>query len=365
MKTILLLCVALLLGACQTVENKQVGQVKMPPFQPEQYVCYRTAQPLNIDGKLSEVAWQNAPWTQLFVDIEGDLKPKPAYATKAKMLWDDDYLYVGAYMEEPHVWAKLTERDAVIFHDNDFEVFIDPDGDSHGYYEFEMNAYNTVWDLLLAKPYREGGPPINSWDIQGLKSAVNIVGTVNQPDDVDEGWFVEIAFPMDVLNEYCGGVYAEAGKQWRINFSRVQWQTEAKDGVYVKTINPETNKHYPEDNWVWSPQGFIDMHRPESWGFLQFSDVVAGQGEEKFVVNPDELVKWELYTVYQAQYLYRQAKGHFAQSLSDLDQVGLPKLKYFQQMQVTTSLYEVIAASQQSEFKWHINNEGRTWKTRK
>ena len=56
------------------------------------------------------------------------------------MLWDDEYFYVAAELEEPDIWATLTERDAVIFYDNDFEIFIDPDGDSHEYYEFEMNA---------------------------------------------------------------------------------------------------------------------------------------------------------------------------------------------------------------------------------
>ena len=59
----------------------------------------------------------------------------------------------------------MTERDSVIFRDNDFEVFIDPDGDTHAYYELEINALGTVWDLLLLKPYRDGGPAINGWDI--------------------------------------------------------------------------------------------------------------------------------------------------------------------------------------------------------
>jgi hypothetical protein len=74
-----------------------------------------------------------------------------------KMVWDDEYLYVAAEMEEPDIWATLTERDSVIFHDNDFEVFIDPDGDTHAYYELEVNALATAWDLMLLKPYRDGG----------------------------------------------------------------------------------------------------------------------------------------------------------------------------------------------------------------
>ena len=86
------------------------------------------------------------------------------------MLYDDNYFYFAAELDEPHVWATLTDRDAVIYHDNDFEVFIDPDGDNHLYYELEINALGTEWDLLLVKPYRDGGPAINAWDIQGLQT---------------------------------------------------------------------------------------------------------------------------------------------------------------------------------------------------
>ncbi len=365
MKLVSFLIAVVLLHACQPAAKTSYKPVEIAPFYPEHYVCYRTVEPLNIDGELNELAWQNALWTNLFTDIEGNKKPQPQYATKVKMLWDDNYLYVAAYLEEPHVWAKLTERDTVIFYDNDFEVFIDPDGDTHGYYEFEMNAFNTVWDLLLAKPYREGGPAINNWDINGLKSAVKVIGTVNQPNDTDEGWFVEIAFPLDVLHEYCGGVYAKSGNQWRINFSRVQWQTETINGIYSKVINPETKKHYPEDNWVWSPQGFVDMHRPETWAFMQFSDNVVGQGQDAFVFNEDELVKWELYTIYHAQVAYRNATGHFAKNLSQLNKVGLPALKYNSKLETTSSLYEASANRKESFYHWHINNEGRTWKTKK
>ena len=71
--------------------------------------------PITLDGKITEKAWKNIPWTDSFIDIEGDLKPKPYNDTKVKMLWDEDYFYFAVYMEEPHVWGKLTERDDVIF----------------------------------------------------------------------------------------------------------------------------------------------------------------------------------------------------------------------------------------------------------
>ena len=187
------------------------------------------------------------------------------------MLWDDRYFYVGAWLEEPHVWGKLTRRDAVIYHDNDFEVFIDPDGDNHLYYELEINALGTEWDLLLIRPYRDGAPAVNAWDIQGLRTAVHVDGTLNHPSDTDRGWSVEIAIPWDVLQQ-CAGRPAppEPGHIWRVNFSRVQWRTSHQDGSYEKVLDPDTGRSLPEDNWVWSPQGLIAMHYPEQWGEVIF-----------------------------------------------------------------------------------------------
>ena len=154
------------------------------------------------------------------------------------MLWDDQYFYIAAQLEEPHVWGTLTQHDAVIFHDNDFEIFIDPDGDNHEYYEIEINALNTEWDLFLKKPYRDGGPAVDAWEIPGLKTAVHVEGTLNDPRDKDKFWSVEFAFPWKAL----AGLRPSArpprdGDQWRINFSRVEWQHEVKDGKYHKVPN--------------------------------------------------------------------------------------------------------------------------------
>ncbi len=236
-----------------------------PP--PKRYVCMRADGAIQIDGRLSEPAWQRAPWTDDFVDIEGDAKPKPRFRTRVKMLWDDEYYYVAAEMEEPHVWATLTKHDSIIFHDNDFEVFIDPDGDTLEYYEFEINALNTGWDLFLDKPYRQGGKARNEWEIPGLRTAIYIEGTLNDPRDVDTGWSVEMAFPWKALAEYAHKpAPPRDGDEWRVNFSRVEWRHEIVDGKYQKI------KGLKEDNWVWSPQGLINMHVPERWGYVRFRD---------------------------------------------------------------------------------------------
>ncbi len=240
------------------------------PWQPRGYVCQRTPEPIEIDGALEE-AWDRAAWTEPFVDIEGSLKPLPYLNTRAKMLWDDDYFYVAAFLEQPHVWATLRKRDSVIYHDDDFEVFIDPNGDTHEYHELEVNALGTEWDLLLLKPYRDGAPAVDAWDIQGLQTGVAIHGTLNDPGDRDEGWSIEIAFPWDVLEECAHRpVPPDDGDLWRVNFSRVEWRKDVIGDAYVKAKDPATGRAFPEHNWVWSPQGLIAMHYPEMWGYVEF-----------------------------------------------------------------------------------------------
>jgi hypothetical protein len=359
MKKFLLLLVlssAQILG--QPVTDPQI------PFDPRSYVCYRTESPLIIDGKLDDASWQKAAWTDDFADIEGSIRPAPRFRTHAKLLWDEKYLYIAAELDEPDIWATLTERDAVIFYDNDFEVFIDPDGDTHQYYEFEMNALNTVWDLLLIKPYRDGGSAVNAWDIRGLKSAVSINGTLNEPGDTDKSWTVEIAFPWDALKE-CAHKNSppKAGDHWRLNFSRVEWKTEVTNGVYQKSIDPKTRKSFPENNWVWSPQGLINMHCPEMWGFIQFSEKIAGTETELFVQQPEEQVKWVLRLIYYGEKKFFEKHNRYS---STLDELGLNTLRVdgysSPVIETTSTMYEGTMKSLDQKTTWHIAQDGRTWK---
>ncbi|MBU2502020.1 carbohydrate-binding family 9-like protein [bacterium] len=287
-------------------------------FEPRQYGCPAVSVPPVIDGSLEDPAWSGAPWSDPFVDIEGPARPAPTFATRVKMIWDDRFFYVGAELEEPHLWATLRERDAVIYHDNDFEVFIDPDGDNHLYYELEINALGTEWDLLLVKPYRDGAPAVNAWDIQGLRTAVRLEGTLNEPGDTDEGWSVEIAIPWTVLAE-CAGRPAppRPGDIWRVNFSRVQWDLEVEDGAYAKRLAAGGGP-LPEHNWVWSPQGLIAMHYPEMWGEVMF---MAGGEAGPFDDSPEHLSITDAQTLmplYYAQREHHERHGRFAGSLGEL-----------------------------------------------
>ncbi len=278
---------------------------------PRGYVCYRAESKIRLSGKIDDPSWKNAPWTETFIDIEGVAKPSPTWDTRVKMLWDDEFFYIAAKLTEPHVWATLTEHDSVIFHDNDFEVFIDPDGDNHQYYEYEINALGTDWDLRLVKPYRDGGPAVNEWEIPGLKKAVHVEGTVNDPSDEDEWWGVEMAFPWSVLAEFSKVPSPPvAGDQWRVNFSRVEWDVEVVGGEYRKIEGK------PEHNWVWSSQHAVNMHRPEFWGYVQFSHMPPGTDE--FQPDPSWETRMSLMQVYEKQKAYTREHGRWASTLKEL-----------------------------------------------
>jgi hypothetical protein len=332
---------------------------RMESIVPKGYVCYRTIDPIDVDGRVDEDSWQNIPWTEDFADIQGDIKPRPRFRTHAKMLWDDEYFYVGAELEEPHVWATLTEHDSVIFHDNDFEIFIDPDGDNHEYYEIEINALGTEWDLLLIRPYKDGGPAVDSWEIPGLKVGVNVEGTINDPDDVDKNWTVEVAIPWKVLAECAHRKAPPADEdQWRVNFSRVEWEIQVVDGKYQKIAGK------PEDNWVWSPQGIINMHCPEKWGYVQFSE--ARVGEAEYLPDPSAAVRNLLHRIYYAQKDYRQKHGNWAATLAELglEAIECKNVLGSPEMQVTQSGFEVVAVAKYSDGKaiaWHIRQDSRVW----
>ena len=113
-----------------------------------------------------------------------------------------------------------------------------------------------------------GGTPINGTNLPGQASAVHVDRTLNDSADLDSGWSVEVAFPVDALAPLTRREPRLAGDAWRVNFSRVEWTHTVVDGRYVKPP-PE---HRPEDDRVWSPRGLIDMHQPEHRGFVTFGD---------------------------------------------------------------------------------------------
>lgn len=260
------------------------------------YTCYRTRRSILVDGDLEKPIWQKAVRSPRFVDM---VTGNPGYFdTRAAALWDDEAFYAAFWVDEPFVEAVLTERDSLVFNENDVEVFIDG-GDC--YYEFEINALGTMYEVFFIwqDAYQRGGRfdvpefdvvgrkalsfggnydrsdrtfwsgthprgcrwAFRDWDFPGVRSALRIEGKVNDRSVVDKGWTVELAFPWAGMQWLANGrpLPPADGDIWQMFFGRFEKLTPS--GVEVQ----------PHPAWCWSPHGVYDTHLPERWTRVQFS----------------------------------------------------------------------------------------------
>nr|NQU89590.1 carbohydrate-binding family 9-like protein [Bacteroidota bacterium] len=327
---------------------------------PKSYFCNHALSALLVDGNIDDLAWQDAEWSDKFLDIEGIRKPVPQLETRMKMLWDTNALYIAAELAEPQIWANITERDDIIYLDNDFEVFIDPDGDNHNYFELEVNAFGTEFDLFLSRPYHAGGKPLIGFDISGLQTAVAIDGTINNPQDKDIKWTIEIAIPWESMLMFAPGKRPpKPGDTWRMNFSRVQWTTEVIDGKYEKIINVNTGKPLAENNWVWSQQGAVNMHMPEMWGYVTFVDEPYLASGDFHDVDPYFSYKMLLVSLFYQQKWFFDDHGFYATSVDQL-QLERGELKYEPVIEAT-GIHFLIQATTFDGTKIFIDQEKRIW----
>lgn len=350
-----------LLLAGWTSTFAQLTDEKLAPLLqvPRSYTILKTSEPLNIDGKNDERVWEKAPWSEPFVDIEGDPAKKPAYDTRFKLLWDNDYLYVYCRFDEEHIWANLKEHDLSIFQDNALEMFIDPDGDTHNYMEFQINAFAAVWDLLLNKPPRNGGPSITDWDIKGLKKAVYINGTLNDPADKDQFWGIELALPLRTFRFGGNNSMPKAGSTWKMNVTRVQREVDIKDGSYVKRTGANGRPVQPAYS-CWSPQGLVNFHYPERWGIVRFADENEIIGN--FLNLETEQLKLSLWKYYYLQQEFKTKNGRYATSLeqirTEFPGVSFPEIKNIRLL-ATELQFTLLAENAPEKVAFSLDHESR------
>ena len=325
---------------------------------PKSYSVNKTTEKIEIDGKDDELIWQKANYSDDFIDIEG-IKT-PSQKTNVKMLWDEDNLYVFAKIFENHIWGDITERDQVIYYNNDFEVFINPNKHVFSYGEIEINALGTEWDLYLNKPYRLKGKEDSSWNIEGLKSAIHINGTLNDPRDIDNYWTVEMAIPLKEISKLKDPFdYSQpkVGDVWRINFSRVNWDHDLTNGKYSrKKIN---GKYLPEYNWVWSNQGVINMHVPENWGFLTFSNSNS-EVKENYETSNEINTEQVLYAFFR-KITFKELK--YLKELKENEEIQFETIIFNNQeiscsFLKTESGYIISAIDKKNNIKFSISQDG-------
>ena len=211
------------------------------------FECRWTASPPVIDGKIDEAVWSQAQVIESFQSAwlpEGQRRP-PTH-TKARLLWDYEYLYFSAEMEDTDVFANVTEQDGPIWKCDVFELFFKPAKDKPGYYEFEVNAANARLDMFLPSRGAGGYERFAKDRPFHLDSAVQVHGTLNNWSDKDKGWTVEGRIPWrDFLPT--GGRPAP-GEVWQHSLCRYDYSTGlATPALSTNTPLSEPNFHHYED----------------------------------------------------------------------------------------------------------------------
>ena len=204
------------------------------PGSPE-YTCRRAQGPITIDGRATEPAWERAGVLPFFI-------PKtftaPQSRTEARMLYDDQYIYITFKAYDKDIWHIHTKRDENTWEEDVVEAFFKLDEDQNPYYEFEFNAIGVIWDGFMshrgaAGTYRRW----SQWDSEGLNVATRVRGTLNHWQDEDESWTCEVAIPLEDLTVPSGHP-ARAGDRWKFQLARYDYSTYLEKGRELTSCAP-------------------------------------------------------------------------------------------------------------------------------
>ena len=217
---------------------------------PPEYVVHRAAGPLVIDGLLAERAWDRAEKAGPFVrSLDG--KPCTA-ATEARLLWDDENLYVAFLAEDPNVAGEFFKDDEKLYTSNVVEIFLNPSGEAaRGYDEIEVAPTNALFDASFVGGPRQGMDL--SWSSRA-RHAVHVDGTLNDPRDLDRGWTVELAIPFAALTGMPKPRPAR-GDRWKFNLYRLR-----------------QGPGQPGEGQAYSPPMRGDFHALDRFATLRFDD---------------------------------------------------------------------------------------------
>jgi hypothetical protein len=213
------------------------------------YVVHRARGPIQIDGVLAESAWDRAGKAGPFVR---SLDGKPANAsTEARLLWDDDHLYVAFLAADANVSSPFLNDDEKLYTSNVVEIFLNPSGDGSRYDEIEVAPTNALFDASFSGGPRQGMDL--AWSSRA-RHAVHVDGTLNDAQDVDRGWTVELEIPFASLTGM-PKPRPERGDRWKFNLYRLR-----------------QGPGQPGEGQAWSPPMRGDFHALDRFATLRFED---------------------------------------------------------------------------------------------
>ncbi len=180
---------------------------------------------LSIDGVADEPAWKHAQEITTFhLPWLGKNARLARTRTTARLLWDREYLYFFAELQDSDLFADITDQDGMLWLNDVFEIFLRPNAGKPGYYEFQVNAAGAKFDAFYPK-FDE--PAILKNSTTGefhLDTRVKLRGTLNRRTDQDQGWSVEGRIPWSDFVRTGGR--PEPGEQWKLNLCRFDYHQD-------------------------------------------------------------------------------------------------------------------------------------------
>ena len=221
-------------------------RVQPPSTELPSYVVLRTDQGIRIDGHSNETDWQLAP-TLDFIMPWSDLKKERAQSTVARLLWDDDYLYIVYECVDPYLDAEVENHDGPVYQEDAVEIFATPyaaNEDGITYFGYEMNIKGTLLDYIAFGGGDEWTSNIHfPWQSEGVQIATSFDGTLNDHTDVDRGWILEIAIPHDNFRHISGQIPPRDGDIWRAGLNRTAGH-QGQFGVWSDTHSANASFHH-------------------------------------------------------------------------------------------------------------------------
>jgi hypothetical protein len=229
------------------------GSPVTKPVKARNIPCHRAVGKIVLDGKLNEPAWERAYELYDF-RIPPDGK-KPRHPSSARLLWDDEFLYLGVVMEDFDIYGLKKERDSATWEDDVCELFLKPSDVEPAYYEIHVTPLGTILDILIARRGAAGNiDRWKDWDSQ-IKVGIAISGTVNNWKDRDKGWIVEAAIPW---SSFAGTApKPQLGDRWRFAICRYDYSVYLDEGKELSSS---------------APLKVLDFHHFEDFDNLEFSE---------------------------------------------------------------------------------------------
>ena len=197
-------------------DRVHVGKVRVvdgPPSLPVAKAKKRTAE-VNIDGVLDEADWQAAERLGPFVSYDG--KRSLSNPTWARIVWDEDHLYVAFECDDKDIHTPYDRRDDPLYESEAVEIFIDADGDLDEYVELQAAPNDVHFDAAFKGGRRKGFD--TSYNVS-YETKAKLEGTLNDDTDRDTGWVSEWRIPIAELKDE--PEKPKPGTSWRINLFRL------------------------------------------------------------------------------------------------------------------------------------------------